>query len=186
MTLDQTITETFHVAAGAVDASVVSGTQPFSITVDGRINSITVMPWFVILGTGQSVPEPFDIAPYFHPNIANPPQWTTVYATGSPLTIRNWSDMPDAGVSSSSVDVTFGSDFGVETVLGSIRYYHNLTGSQDQTYETGLMITSLDYTPSGASGGGVPDASNTAALLGVGMFGVLWAARRATNVKRDT
>src|SRR5690349_2615168 len=119
---DETITQTYYWPGPNAPTSYATPPGQLAFTVDGRINSITVVPTLTLLESGQSLVLPFGFAPDFLPNAANPPQWSTAYPNGNPMTIVNHSDDPP-NVISDSLHLTFGDDFGDSLIFQNMFTY---------------------------------------------------------------
>ena len=123
-------------SAGAVDrVQDESGfsRESLSLTALGPINSVTVAPFFNVVGSSESVFVPFDIS------FETPPQFSTVYlhvTDASPI-ILNMNVLPIGDTSVLGLGLQ--QDFGFEVAA----YLHDHPGA---TIDFGFTITSLDYT----------------------------------------
>jgi len=135
--------------------------ESLQLTVDGMINSITIMPRIsVILETGESLDLTFGFL--LLENGSLPGSWRQVECDGTSKTI----DLTSSGAP--SVDIWLESNFGEDLVVDA---YRSPLGYPAVSIVYGFAIQSLDYTP-------VPDTANSACLLGIGIFGIVCAGRK--------
>ena len=145
-----------HYPSGSLFRDDLSS-ESLRLTVDGVINSITIMPRISVFETGKSLDLSFEILPAWD----SPDRiYTTVECNGTSTTILNRTP-------ASGVDLIIASDFG--EYLHFLEYRES-RGLPDETLVFGFSILSLDYTP-------VPDTANSAWLLGIGIFGIVCAGR---------
>ena len=138
--------------------------EGLSLGVDGEISSITILPYFSILGSGESLFLPFDISYYPHNTGGNTALSYWTLTSPDPLQINF-----QPGERPSLVDLGLISDFG--NTPGFFPYLE-AQGFPDITFEFGYSIKSIDYTPMS-----VPEPSPLA-IVGLGLLGLL-AARRS-------
>ena len=151
-----------HYSAGSFGSD--SSVESLRLSVDGVINSITIMPRMSVLETGELLDLNFSIAPLFYPSVGPIiPAWTNVRSDGTSSTILTQYYPP-----SSVVDLTVNGNWGWDQYFIE---YRESRGFPDETIVFGFSILSLDYTP-------VPDTANSACLLGIGIFGILCAGRK--------
>ena len=149
-----------HYSAGSFGSNTSLG-ESLRLTVDGVINSITIMPRISVLETGESLDLLFQVAPLFNRSDGSPmgpPAWTNVKSDGTSTTILN-QFYPLA----SCVDLAVNGDFGEDLYFSE---YRRSRGLPDETLVFGFSILSLNYTP-------VPDKASSACLLGIGIFGIV-------------
>ena len=130
--------------------------ESLRLTVDGVINSITIMPRISVLETGESLDLSFEInLGWYAPSI----DYRIVECNGTPTTILNRYS------TASSVLLDISGDFGEDLYFRENRISRGLP---EETLVFGFSIVSLDYTP-------VPDTASSACLLGIGIFGIVCA-----------
>lgn len=165
------IEQVAHYSAGSLfpDSSLA---ESLRLTVDGVINSITIMPRISVLETGESLDLIFEIAPLCYPSHGpiNSPAWTIVESNGTSKTLTFNSLAP-------VVDLTVAGDFGEDTYFIDNRISRGLP---DETLVFGFSILSLNYTPAS-----VPDTASSACLLGIGIFGIVCAGRKRGGFARS-
>ena len=160
------IEQVAHYSAGSYVHDSQVNYESLRLTVDGVINSITIMPRISVLETGESLDLLFQIAPLSYRSdgsIMGPPAWTNVESDGTSSTLLN-QIYPLA----CRVDLAVQGDRGEDSFFESSRISR---GFPDETLVFGFAIVSLDYTP-------VPDTANSACLLGIGIFGIVCAGRK--------
>jgi len=134
--------------------------ESLRLTVDGVINSITIMPRISVLETGESLDLSFEIyLGWYAPGI----DYRIVACDGTPTTILSYSYS-----TASRVQLDISGDFGEDLYFRENRISRGLP---EETLVFGYSILSLDYTP-------VPDTANSACLLGIGIFGIVCAGRK--------
>jgi hypothetical protein len=151
---------------GSSGESTVS--EGITLTVDGTINSVTILPFFVAL-EGAPVQLPFDIMSYAQVEIF--PQWYHLDPTNrTPVTISYGSN-DGAGISS----VYFGisSNAGLLGEQMHFMPYLSENGWPTVTFDYGITVLSMDYTPNS-----VPDPSSSLLLLGMSLTSLVAARRR--------
>jgi hypothetical protein len=132
--------------------------ESLRLTVDGVIDSITIMPRISVLETGESLDLNFEIyLGWYAPGI----DYRIVSCDGTTTTILNRAP-------ASSVELDISGDFGEDFYFMENRISRGLP---EETLVFGYSILSLDYTP-------VPDTASSACLLGIGIFGIVCAGRK--------
>jgi hypothetical protein len=156
------IEQVAHYSSGSLFADG-SLAESLRLTVDGVINSITIMPRISVLETGESLDLFFEIAPlcYLSQGPMNSPDFTIVESNGNSKTLNFNSLAP-------VVDLTVAGDFGEAAYFIN---YRRSQGFSDETLVFGFAIQSLDYTS-------VPDTASSACLLAIGLFGIVCAGRK--------
>jgi hypothetical protein len=142
-------------SAGALDRiQDITGfmRESLSLMVSGSIHSVSITPFFSIVGSKEQIFLPFDIS------------WS-FFGSGGPIYRTLDSDSPTGiGIHPSlnidTIQVGLQSDFGNPAV----QLY--LSEHPDATVQFGYSITSLNYTPAG-----VPETS-TVMLFAIGLAGI--------------
>jgi hypothetical protein len=141
---------------GTVDRIQTEGSpylrESLSLTVAGSINSVTITPYFSIIGSNETIFLPFDVSVYFAGTNPTAPYHTV--SSDNPISFGPF------GSISSTLEIGLQSDFGNIPV---ILYLHEHPGA---TAQFGFSIGSLDYTPAD-----VPEVS-TVTLFGIGLVGI--------------
>jgi len=145
------------------NASSDSREGGIQLTVGGRINSVTIMPQFRIFSSTQG--QLFDRLPFEIKTTSSSPNYVLLPTNASPFTIDlSLSDSPD-------LRLDIASDFGEAMCFYDYRMQHP---SEDLTFQFGITILSVDYTP-------VPEPG-TVGFLGIGILAFL-CVRRSRNLR---
>lgn len=162
------IDQIYHYSSGAIwpDTGTQGSDGGLSISVLGRIDSITILPYFTVLGSsdqvqlafpmeffGGTVPQPFYV--YFDPSNPGP---ITIPINQTATMPTDPSQLGWLG----KLDCDIGNDSGPVSIAFTNYRDQN---SPDETFEFGFSILSLNYTP-------IPEPA-TGDLLGASMLGLL-------------
>jgi hypothetical protein len=155
-----TIDRELHFQVGTPFATEID--EDLNISVNGTINSLTIVPYMSILEPSSTVTFPFDI--HFQTTGGEPPIWMVVDPSDpSPVEItfqgQGPSELRFIGLGHDSFP---GTD-------GYLYNYFEASGYSSMTVRMGFTITELDYTP-------VPEPSS-ALFLGLGLAR-LWTVTR--------
>jgi hypothetical protein len=112
--------------------------ESLSLAVDGRINSISITPYFSIMGSSESLWLPFDISYYPHGTVENT---QLLYVQSLPGLMTFYFE---GNFCPTSIDLGLAADYG-----NVPNFYSYLEGHSfpDITFEFGYTIQSIDYTP---------------------------------------
>jgi hypothetical protein len=174
--------------AGQVGPETDMNSGVLQLNVEGVINSVTIVPYFSIFsGSGVLISDTlaFGITAWWGGTPSGFPQVNIAQSSiGQPITLYpSYSNPPPA---TTLVQFQIASDFGEfnDYFLG-YRMQHQ---SEEQTYQFGITVVSLDYTPVSNPGTVtfVPEPS-AITFLGVGLIGLLFArqGRRSHRGKRS-
>lgn len=164
---DLCLTNTFSYSAGDVAGSSVKNySGMFGLTVDGIINSVTVVPNLTIYSkTGEEYPLPstlaFQITAFFAPNPGIGPSPQPIFPTFNVPSFQNpYTLVPRSSSTTqtfSSLQLAITGNFGEDYFLTPYRLLHM---DKEQTIKLQLDIRSIDYTP-------VPETLTATALIAI-------------------
>lgn len=139
------------------------------LAVDGKINSITIDPYFSVLGPGEPAQLPFEIG-YILTGVPSARNYMTLDPTDqNTVTItfdRDWDYLP------TGIDIANTSDFGEFHFFWDYLQEHTLP----VTFQYGFSILSLTYTPYAS----VPEPSPMI-VLAAGLVGLAAWRRKKPN-----
>lgn len=120
---------------------VAAAMEGVSLSVNGKINSFSIMPYFSVSGSSEDTFVPFEFSYVFHGANSDVDNRYHYFRLDSPdlVTIT----FSDRTYFPSSIDLYVTSDFG-QTL---IRDYVTANGYSGMTVEFGYSVVSLDYTP---------------------------------------
>lgn len=143
--------------------------EGLQLSVDGHIDSVTVQPYFSVVGSAASVSLPFEMSLLKGGNGLSGTSYQLVDPSQIQPVVFNFPDSEDFWVSSLTLQPT--SDFGQEMHFLDYRRQN----SEEQTFMFGFTIKSLDYTPDTSLA--VPEP-NTTLFMCLGLLGLLFARRK--------
>jgi hypothetical protein len=166
-----------HFSAGSFSPDL-DLSEGLSLSVNGRINSVTLVPEFTVVGTGEIIDLPFQamLIPLAHtPGLPGTgplmPNWITFNPSDS-AGITYTGLFGSDNISSFTINLTQAGD----PVIGLYSFLED-RGFSDVTVQYSVRITSLDYSPSIAS---VPEPT-AFSLMGLGLLALGWKRRPRTN-----
>ena len=173
------LTDTYFYSEGNLNCSRVRGGTK-DLSVDGYINSLTVVPDITIYSSTRGVisssdKPAFQITTFFSPSpdrlIGAVP--LLLFPTFQPATFGSSVDIRPMSYSPlqvfSSVDFTIAGNYGEEYFLTPYRLQHM---DESLTFELKLRILSVDYTS-------VPDSSSCVLCVSLAALGILTVRRQA-------
>jgi hypothetical protein len=134
--------------------------ESLSLKVSGSINSVSITPYFSVVGSKEDIFLPFDLSYVIGPLTTGGPTYVTL-SDSSPF-VLNLSFVGPYD----RLQIGLQSDFGNPAV----QIY--LSQHPDATVQFGFTITSLNYTPDG-----VPETS-TVMLFAIGLVSIAWLRRK--------
>jgi hypothetical protein len=167
--------EQMHFSSGQVGPDTDTKPGLLQLNVDGVINSITIVPNFSILsGSGTLMPDtlPFGIVSYWGGTPSGFPQVNIAQSSiGQPVILYPTSYPPSANT---YVQFQIASDFG--EFNDWFLNYREQNESEEQTFQFGITLLSLDYTPDPGSTtiSFVPEPSSITFLV-IGLIVLLFA-----------
>jgi hypothetical protein len=145
-----------------------------SLSVDGRINSMTIMPFFNVIGGTPCPACNFEIG--YRPQTGVPTSTNySVLAGGTPVTLLFDNLNADGTLPVSLDNLGIYGDFGEGPYITS---YITSNNFQPVSFSFGFSILSLDYTPTAT-----PEPA-TLSLLALGSLTAAFTGRRRARAKR--
>jgi hypothetical protein len=166
-----------HFSAGSYHPDL-DLSEGLSLSVNGRINSVTLVSEFTIVGTGEIIDLPFQAMLY--PSAHTPgmpgngplmPNWITFNPSDS-AGITYTGLFGSDNISAFTINLTQASD----PVIGLYSFLED-RGFPDVTVDYSVRITSLSYSPAIAP---VPEPT-ALSLVGLGLLGLGWKRWQRTN-----
>lgn len=155
-TVDRIESFTYNSIGGSYSGGGYSR-EALSLSVNGTINSVTILPYFTVTGSNGEDFMPFDVSYgglFYHSVVSSEP------------TVIDVSNFLMSGLELGLVQ-----NWGIQPRLSYAMSYPG----QDYTFQFGFSIVSLDYTP-------VPDAETTAILFGTALLAMIVIWRRLAHV----